>query len=58
MSGYLVLLLLLVTVGAATFTTFNVQTLHIKLWSVVLTSILILLGIVPRIKKQKFGFGV
>jgi len=58
MSGYVVLVLLLITVGAATFTPFNIQTLHIKLWSVVLTSVLILLGIVPRIKKQKFGFGI
>lgn len=54
-SGYVVLILLLVTVGAATYTTYNINALHIKLWSVVVTSILILLGILPRIKKQKFG---
>lgn len=54
-SGYVTLILLLVTVGAATYTTFNVNTLHIKLWAVVVTSILILLGVVPRIKRQKLG---
>ncbi|KAE8452456.1 hypothetical protein EG329_000358 [Mollisiaceae sp. DMI_Dod_QoI] len=54
-SGYLVLTLLLATVAAATQTDFNKTTLDIKLWAVLVTAILVLLGVIPRIKKQKLG---
>jgi len=54
-SGYVVLTLLLATVAAATQTDFNKTTLDIKLWAVLVTAILVLVGIVPRIKKQKLG---
>ncbi|RDW68337.1 hypothetical protein BP5796_08994 [Coleophoma crateriformis] len=57
LSGYIVLVLMLATVAAATQTTFNKNALHIRLWAVLISSVLVLLGIVPRIKKQKFGFG-
>lgn len=55
-SGYILLVLLLATVALATQTTFNVMTLHIKLRAVLVTSALILIGIVPRIKLRKFVF--
>jgi hypothetical protein len=54
-SGYVLFTLMLVTVCAATRTTYNVNVLHIKTWAVVVASALTLAGIVPRIKKQKLG---
>ncbi|KAM3075661.1 hypothetical protein ACMFMG_007794 [Clarireedia jacksonii] len=53
--GYVIFVLMLATVSAATWTTFNVNVLKIKGWAVIVSSVLILLGVVPRIKKQKFG---
>lgn len=55
-SGYMILILGLITVGFAVETGFNKSTLHIRLWAVVLSSVLVLIGVVPRIKKSKFGF--
>ena len=55
MSGYVVLTLLLATVAAATQTDFNKTLLDIKLWAVLVASALILIGVLPRIKKQKLG---
>lgn len=55
LSGYIILLLMLATVAAATQTDFNKNVLHIKLWATLLTAVLVLVGIFPRIKKQKFG---
>lgn len=54
-AGYVILVLFLATVCAAADTGFNKMTLHIKLWTLIVTSILVLVGIVPRIKIQKFG---
>ncbi|KAH8596835.1 hypothetical protein B0O99DRAFT_94762 [Bisporella sp. PMI_857] len=54
-SGYAVLTLLLATVAAATQTDYNKNVLHIKLWAVLLSAVLLLLGVIPRIKKQKLG---
>lgn len=56
-SGYLVLVLLLSTVAAATQTSYNLDTLGIKLWAVIVAAVLVLVGIVPRIRPAKFGFG-
>ncbi|KAI9747974.1 MAG: hypothetical protein M1815_003718 [Lichina confinis] len=55
MSGYVVLVLALATIAAATQTDFNKNVGHIMMWTVILPSLLILAGIVPRIKKQKLG---
>ena len=55
MSGYIILVLSLAAVAAATQTDFNNNVLHIKLWAVIVTSVLILAGMLPRIKKQKLG---
>lgn len=57
LSGYVILVMMLATVAAATQTPFNKNALHIKLWAVLVSSVLLLIGILPRIKKQKFGFG-
>lgn len=54
-NGYVLLILAFATVAAATQTDFNKNGLHIKLWAVILTAILTLAGILPRIKKQKLG---
>jgi len=56
MLGYLILVMMLATVCAATQTGFNKNVLHIRLWAVIVASVLVLVGVVPRIKKSKFGF--
>jgi Eukaryotic cytochrome b561 len=56
MSGYLILLMALATICAATQTGFNENVLHIQLWAVIVASVLVVAGVLPRIKKQKFGF--
>jgi len=43
-SGYLITVMLLVTVAAATQTTYNINVLHMKLWHVVVAGIVILAG--------------
>jgi hypothetical protein len=47
---------MLAVVCAATQTGFNENVLHMKLWAVVVASLLVLVGLVPRIKKSKLGF--
>ncbi|RMZ89164.1 hypothetical protein DV736_g3604, partial [Chaetothyriales sp. CBS 134916] len=54
-SGYIILLLALVTIITATSTNFNVNVLHIRLWTVIVASLLVVAGVAPRIKKRKFG---
>lgn len=54
-SGYALLVLEMGTVTAATQTTFNLSALHIPLWGVVVTSILVLAGVGARVKKHKLG---
>ena len=55
MSGYVLLVLGFATVAAATQTGFNVMTLHIQLWAVIVAAVITLVGVLPRIKKQKMG---
>ncbi|KAI4204117.1 MAG: hypothetical protein LQ348_001322 [Seirophora lacunosa] len=55
MSGYLILLMSFITIAAATQTSTNKNSLHIQLWIVIVASVATLVGIVPRIKKQKLG---
>jgi len=55
-SGYVLLVLGLVTVAAATQTGFNTGTLHIQLWAVVVAGVLVVVGVLPRVKKGKLGF--
>lgn len=54
-AGYVIVTLALATVAAATQTDYNKNVLHIRLWAVLVAAILILAGILPRIKKQKLG---
>ncbi|KAI4133681.1 MAG: hypothetical protein LQ338_000010 [Usnochroma carphineum] len=56
MSGYVILTMSFVTVAAATQTSFNKGVLHIQLWAVVVAAVITLVGVLPRIKKQKLGF--
>jgi hypothetical protein len=56
MSGYVVLVMMLTTVSAATQTDYNKNVLHVRLWIVLLAALLVLIGVLPRIKKQKLGF--
>ena len=53
--GYLALILSFATVAAATQTDYIRNVLHIKLWAVLVASGLVLVGILPRIKKRKLG---
>jgi len=54
-SGYVILLLMLATVCAATQTTFNKNVLQIRLWAVLVASVLVVAGVAPRLKKHKLG---
>ncbi|RKK73877.1 hypothetical protein BFJ69_g8897 [Fusarium oxysporum] len=55
-SGYIIFVLLLTTVVSAVKTDYNHNVLKIKLWAVLLLAIVTLVGVVPRIQKQKLGF--
>ncbi|KAH0562924.1 hypothetical protein GP486_002507 [Trichoglossum hirsutum] len=55
MSGYVLLVLLLATVSAATKTYHIKHVIKIKLWAVLVPAVLVLVGVLPRIKKQKLG---
>ena len=55
MSGYVGLVLGLATVAAATQTETGGKVLGIRLWAVIVTGVLVLVGVLPRIKKQKLG---
>ncbi|KAI4278933.1 MAG: hypothetical protein LQ337_000635 [Flavoplaca oasis] len=55
MSGYVILILSFATIAAATQTDYNKNVLHIQLWAVVVASVITLIGVLPRIKKQKLG---
>lgn len=57
-SGYLLFALLLATVVSAVFTGFNVNVLDIKLWSVVVSVVLIVAGVYPRLHPRKLGLDV
>ncbi|KAF1963511.1 hypothetical protein CC80DRAFT_486884 [Byssothecium circinans] len=54
-SGYLVLLVGLATVCASSWTTFGDKVLGIQHWAVIVASVLVLAGVLPRIKLEKFG---
>ncbi|KAI1201895.1 eukaryotic cytochrome b561-domain-containing protein [Nemania serpens] len=55
-SGYVLLLLILATVTSAVETDYNKNVLGLKLWALIIISILIIFGVYPRVKKQKLGF--
>ncbi|KAG9694041.1 hypothetical protein KCU95_g3174, partial [Aureobasidium melanogenum] len=55
-SGYIIFLMLLATVAAATQTGYNKNVLGIKLWAVLVAAAITLTGVLPRVKMQKFGW--
>lgn len=55
-SGYVLAVYMLAVIAAATQTPYNKNITHIKLWAVLVASILVLIGVIPRIKKHKLGF--
>jgi uncharacterized membrane protein len=55
-SGYVLLILELATISAATQTDCNKNIFHIKLWAVLVAAVLVILGVGARIKKHKLGF--
>lgn len=57
MSGYLIFLFLLSTAVAVTYTEYVHDVLKIRTWFVVLTGVLILFGVLPRVDVGKLGFG-
>lgn len=56
MSGYVILLMMLATVCAATQTDFNKTVLGMQLWAVIVASVIMILGLGARIKLFKFGW--
>jgi uncharacterized membrane protein len=54
-SGYVLLVLELATISAATQTDFNKDVLHVPLWVVLVTAVLVILGVGSRIRKHKLG---
>lgn len=55
MSGYVIATLGLATVCAASWTDYSLNVLHMQHWALIVASVLVLAGVVPRIKLQKFG---
>ncbi|KAF3272888.1 hypothetical protein TWF173_002335 [Orbilia oligospora] len=55
-AGYTIQLLLIATLVAASRTTFALGPLKFTTWKVAFGSILVALGVFPRIKKEKLGF--
>ena len=55
--GYVTITMGLLTVLAATQTGYNQNVLHIPLWLVIIASVFVVVGIVPRISLRKLGFG-
>jgi hypothetical protein len=56
LSGYVILLVMLATVCAATQTDYNRNVLEIQLWAVVVAAVIVVLGVGARIKLFKFGW--
>ncbi|CAI9629726.1 unnamed protein product [Alternaria burnsii] len=55
MAGYIIAVLGLATICAATWTTYNLNVGGIQHWAVIVASALVLVGVVPRIRLSKFG---
>ncbi|KAI4659341.1 uncharacterized protein J4E78_005768 [Alternaria triticimaculans] len=54
-AGYVIAVLGLATICAATWTTYNLNLAHVQHWAVIVASVLVLVGVVPRIRLSKFG---
>ncbi|KAF2877788.1 eukaryotic cytochrome b561-domain-containing protein [Massariosphaeria phaeospora] len=54
-AGYVISTLGLATVCAASWTTYSLGVAHLQHWAVVLASVLVVVGLVPRVRLSKFG---
>lgn len=54
-AGYLIATVGLATISASSWTTYSLNVLHIKHWAVIVASVLVLVGVVPRIRLSKLG---
>lgn len=54
-TGYIIATLGLATVCAASWTTYSLNVAHIQHWAVIVASVLVLVGVVPRIRLSKLG---
>ena len=54
-NGYVLLILSFATIAAAAETGTGKNVLGLKLWAIIVASIITLIGVLPRIKKQKLG---
>lgn len=54
--GYITTVVMLATICAATYTTYNVNVMKIQLWAVVVASVLVVLGVAARVRLSKFGW--
>ncbi|KAF2031036.1 hypothetical protein EK21DRAFT_99979 [Setomelanomma holmii] len=54
-AGYVIATLGLATICAASWTTYSLNVAHIQHWAVIVASVLVLVGVVPRIRVSKFG---
>lgn len=55
-AGYGVALLGLATICAASWTTYSLNVAHLQHWAVIVASVLVLVGVVPRIRLSKLGW--
>jgi hypothetical protein len=55
--GYVIALLGLATICAASWTTYSLGVAHLQHWAVIVASVLVVVGVVPRIRLSKFGVG-
>ncbi|KAH6416236.1 hypothetical protein HBI14_111340 [Parastagonospora nodorum] len=54
-AGYVIAILGLATICASSWTTYSLNVAHIQHWAVIVASVLVLAGVVPRIRLSKFG---
>ncbi|KAF2135034.1 hypothetical protein P153DRAFT_362736 [Dothidotthia symphoricarpi CBS 119687] len=54
-AGYLIATLGLATICAASWTTYSLGLAHIQHWAVIVASVLVLVGVLPRVRLSKFG---
>ena len=54
--GYALLVLMLATVCSSWSTDLNHNTLNMQLWALVVASVVVLIGVLPRVRLSKFGW--
>lgn len=56
LAGYLITVLGLATICAASWTTYSLGVAHLQHWAVIVASVLVLVGLIPRIRLSKLGW--